>query len=176
MDINENNVPIVKVLLLFYLMIGNSLLQPLLSKQWKDMMENSRMTQHIIGLTTIIALIILLSDGHVGSVNILIYSLITYLWFLFSTKLDIHWNIIVVVLLLMAYLYENSLKFKELNATNDKVLTEEEKQSIKKNNHNKKMYFMIGVLLVTITGALLYANRKEVQYGGGYSTLNFLLY
>ena len=176
MDISGNNVPIVKVLLLFYLLVGNSMLQPLLSKQWKEMVEESRIIQHIIGLTTIIALIILLSDGHVSSVNILLYSLIAYVWFLFSTKLDIHWNIIVIVLLLMAYLYENSLKFKELNTTNDKILTEEEKKILQKDNCNRRMYFMIGILLVTIMGVLMYANKKEIQYGGGYSTLNFLLY
>ena len=174
MDISGNSVPIVKVLLLFYVLIGNSMLQPLLSKQWKKMVEESRVIQHIIGLTTIIALIILLSDGHVSSADILLYSLIAYIWFLFSTKLDIHWNIIVIVLLLMAYLYENTLKFKEINTFNDKILTEEEKKNIQKNNCNKRMYFMIGILLVTITGVLVYANKKEIQHGGGYNTLNFL--
>jgi Ca2+/Na+ antiporter len=152
------------------------MLQPLLSKQWKEMIDESRIIQHIIGLTTIIALIILLSDGHVGSVDILSYSLIAYVWFLLSTKLDIHWNIIVIVLLLVAYLYENSLKFKEINTSNDKILTEEEKKYLQKDNCYKRMYFMIGILMVTITGVLIYANKKEEQYGGGYSTLNFLLY
>jgi len=176
MDISGNNVPIVKVLLLFYLLIGNSMLQPLLSKQWKHMVEESRIIQHIIGLTTIIALIILLSDGYIDSVTILTYALITYLWFLFSTKLDIHWNIVVIILLLMAFLYENSLKYKELNTTNDKVLTKDEKEILHKNNCNNKMYIMIGILLVTITGVIMYENKKEIQYGGAYSTLNFLLY
>jgi hypothetical protein len=175
-DIGENNIPIVKVLLLFYLLIGNSSLQPLLSKQWKTMIEDSRIIQHIIGLTTVIVLMTMFSEGNVSNVNILIYSLITYLWFLFSTKLDIHWNIIVIVLLLVAFLYENSSNIKTAITEKDKILSEDEKQTIKKSTCEKKMYLMVGVLVVTIAGMLLYSNKKEVQYGGGYSTLNFLLY
>lgn len=175
-DINDNNIPIIKVLLFFYLLIGNSLLQPLLSKQWKEMVEKSRIIQHIIGLTTIIVLMTLLAGEQFNSVNILIYSLITYLWFLFSTKLDVHWNIIVIVLLLMAFLYENSLKSKENDILNDKILSEDEKDKIKKTGCEKKMFFMLGVLIVTMIGMFLYSNKKEIQHGGGYSTINFLFY
>ena len=170
------NISITKVLLIFYLLIGNSALQPLLSKQWKKMVEDNRLIQHIIGLTTIITLITLTSEGEMDNLNILMYSILGYMWFIFSTKLDIHWNIIVIVLLLLSFLYENSLKIKDNIIMNDKVLTEEEKNKIKKNNYNNKIYILLGITGVTLLGVYLYSDKKKVQYGGGYSLINFLLY
>jgi hypothetical protein len=172
---NDNSI-LLKVLLLFYALIGSSSLQPLLSKQWNGMIEKDRMTQHILGVTTIITLIILLSDGKLSNMAILGYTLFCYLWFLLSTKMDIHWNMMVVILLLVGYLYENSIRMRENKIDSDRVLTVEEKEKIKKNSNINRSYIVGGIMGVTITGLLLYSNKKEVQYGGGYSVVNFLLY
>ena len=184
-----NNTSMIKVLLLFYILIGNSLLEPLLSKQWKQMVKENRLIQHVIGLTTLIALTTFVSEGKMNNLNIIIYSLAGYLWFIFSTKMDIHWNIIVIILLLSAYMYENSLKVQANEILNDKVLKDEEKINIVKANDNKKIYISLTIIFITLIGMFLYSDRKEIQYGseygqigGGigsqnsYSLVKFLLY
>lgn len=174
MNILENSSSIIKVLLIFYLLIGNSALQPLLSKQWRNLVEDNRMVQHIIGFTTIVALVALV--GEYNNTQIIIYSLFGYIWFLFSTKMDIHWNVIVIVLLLLAYLYDNSNKMKNTEIELDKVLTHEEKMRIKKQNNSNMIYVLLGIFGLTILGMFMYSNKKEVQYGGSYGLVNFLLY
>jgi hypothetical protein len=171
-----NNSAIIKILLIFYLLIGNSALHPLLSKQWNKMLENNRLIQHLIGFITMITLVTLMGEGKMDNFTILTYSAIGYLWFIFSTKLDIHWNVIVMILLVIAYLYENSLLIKENESKSDKVLNDEEKNFIKQKNCSRRTYILLGILGVTLLGVFLYSHKKEVQYGGGYSMLNFLLY
>jgi hypothetical protein len=175
-EYNSNSTNIIKVLLFFYILVGNSLLEPLLSKQWKESVQNSRILKHLIGLTTIFALMILVSDGHMTTVNIILYSLLAYTWFIFSTKMDIHWNIIVVFALLGAYMYDNSVNFKLNNIKNDHVLTISEKSQIINDNNTQKYFIIVGIIILTFIGTFMYSDRKTVQYGGGYSLINFLLY
>jgi uncharacterized membrane protein len=173
---SENDSIVLKILLVFYILVGSSLMQPLLSKQWVALVEDNRIIQHIIGIVTLIALVTLLSEGKLDNITILMYSLMGYLWFIFSTKLDVHWNIMIMILLVVAYLYENSTKQKNKLIDSDKILTEEEKNKIKSKNSTYSNAFIVCIMLVTVFGAVMYSNKKEVQYGGGYSLINFLLY
>ena len=178
MDIsNENNPDILlKVLVVFYIIIGSSLIQPLLSKQLRHLVDNNRILQHIIGFTTLIALTVLLSEGKLDNNMIIIYSLIGYIWFIFSTKLDIHLNLIIMILLFVAYICYNSIQTLNSNIIFDKNLTNEEKNKIIKENSRMTLCAIIFILLSTILGVTLYSNKKEVQYGGGYDIVKLLLY
>lgn len=174
---NENNPSILlKVLVAFYVLVGSSLIQPLLSKQWITMIENNRLIQHVIGITTLIALTTLLSNGTLNNLAIIIYSIVGYLWFVFSTKLDIHWNIIIMILVISAFMCYNQSQRSNLMVNLDKNLSDDEKKIILEKNNLNTLYAMLGILFVTIFGVTMYSNKKEVQYGGGYSIVNFLLY
>lgn len=174
-DDNNPNV-LLKVLVVFYILIGSSLIQPLLSKQWRKLVENDRIIQHVIGITTLIALTTLLSEGKLDNMTIIIYSIMGYMWFIFSTKLDVHWNIVIMVLLVIAFMYYNTLEHKNSLVYLDKNLTLEEKQKITEKNSLNTIFIMFGIFLVTVIGVMFYSNKKEVQYGGGYDIINFLLY
>jgi hypothetical protein len=176
METNINNSAIIKIMLVFYLLMGNSSSRSLLSKQWNNMIENNRLIQHLIGFITMITLMTLIGEGQMNNLTILIYSAVGYLWFLFSTKLDIHWNVMVMILLVAAYLYENSILIKEKELNIDNVLTENEKNNIITQNCSYRTYILLGILGVTLTGVVLYSQKKEVQYGGGYDMFRFLLY
>ena len=159
----ENHIPIMKVLLVFYLLLGNSLLQPLLSKQWTEMIHDNRLIQHIIGFTTIITLLLIFSNGKISNQNVLVYALLTYLWFIFSTKLDLQWNIMIIILLIMAYLYENSQYHKQSDISTDKVLSDGEKVVLTRKIDKHRMYLTVGILIVTVVGVLIYANEKKLK-------------
>lgn len=117
----------------------------------------------------------------IGGINntyrAVIYSLIGYIWFILTTKLDVHWNVIIILLLLFGFLYESKLNEKERNIMSDSNLTEEEKQKIINNNFQYRMYFILAALLTTIIGSLLYLNKKVGQYGGGkFDLITYLFY
>jgi small-conductance mechanosensitive channel len=165
-----------KILLIFYLLASSSSLFPLLSKQWKNELEENRVAQHILGITTILALTILVSNGRFSVQRIFMYTLIGYMWFILSTKLDLQWNIIVMILLVGFLLYQDSNKHKDLKNEDDKNLSNGEKNQIQKKNKQSYIFIIVAIILISMGGTLLYSNKKEGQYGGGYSLTNFLLY
>lgn len=171
-----NNTQMIKILLIFYLLVGNGSLESLLSKDWRNMINENRLIKHLVGLVTMITLASLFMEGTMDNLSIFIYSVIGYTWFVFSTKLDVHWNVIIILLLFSAYMYENSLKLQDSFIDKDKIMTIEEKDKKKNYIIKKRNYIFIGIFSITIFGMILYSKEKKVQYGGGYSLVNFLLY
>lgn len=175
------NMPLTRILLLFYMLIGTSLLQPLLSKQWISTIKNDRIIQHIIGFTTILTLAILVCGGdenyeETNISNLIMYSIIAYIWFLFLTKMDIHFNIMIIVLLLGNYMYDNHIKAKNKKILKDNILSEDIKNHLLTQNHESGNYAMFSIMALIVGGMFMYSEKKEVQHGGGYSFVNFLLY
>jgi len=76
----------------------------------------------------------------------------------------------------MAFMYYNSLQQSNKLIYSDKNLTLDEKQKITQKNSTNTLFVMFGIFVITIIGVTLYSNKKEVQYGGGYDIVNFLLY
>lgn len=173
---NNYNMSLGKIMLIFYVLTSGSALFPLLSKQWKRNLENDRIAQHILGIMTMLALVILVSDGKFSIQRILSYTAIGYMWFILSTKLDLQWNIMIMGSLITFCLYQNIIKNKNDKIKIDKYLKDEDKEKIEKDEKWKYIYIMIAIILFTLGGTVLYSNKKEGQYGGGYSLMNFLLY
>lgn len=172
----EQNVSMIKILLIFYLLIGSSLTQPLLNKQWIKIVDENRLIKHIVGLITMIILVSLCSNNDMSVFNILLYSLIGYTWFIFSTKINIQINIVIILLILFAYFYERNVSNKIHLIENDKVLDKQQKNILIYDHQKKKSYIFIGLFICTLAGMSIYSHKKEIQYGGGYSLANFLLY
>jgi hypothetical protein len=171
-----SDLSITKIILLFYMLLGNSLLQPLLSKQWVETVNNDRMIQHIIGMTTMLTLSILVAGENENYENIVAYAFVGYVWFLFSTKIDIHFNVILVILLLANYMYDYHLSKQNKLILNDKILSDESKEKIIKCNNLTSNYIMFSIMGLVVVGMFMYSEKKEIQYGGGYNIVNFLLY
>lgn len=174
---NTNSISITKIILLFYVLLNTSLLQPLLSKQWTKTVKNNRLIQHIIGFTTILTISTLIAGENEEYSNLILYTVLGYLWFIFSTKMDIHLNIIIVILLLANYMYGNYLSNENKKIKNDNILTREEKDFLINKNLQKDTYIMFILMACIVGGMFIYSNKKEIQYGGGkYNFVNFLLY
>lgn len=172
----NNEFSLGKIILMFYILISSAGLFPLLSKQWKETLENDRIAQHILGILTILSLTILVSDGKFSIQRIFIYTILGYLLFVFSTKMDLHFIIITIILLISFYLYQNTIQNQNNKIMEDQNLTQNEKEKIQKNKKNYYIYIAGTLLFFICTGTMLYSNKKEIQYGGGYSLVNYLLY
>lgn len=165
-----------KIMLLFYIFTTSSALFPLLSKQLKNLLENDRIAQHTVGVTTLLSIIILLSNGELSINKTVIYSLLGYILFVLSTKMDIQFVIIIISSLVMLSLYQNTIQNENNLLLKDDNLTNEEKKNIIKDKEKKIFLYLIGILITIIIGTTLYSNKKEGQYGGGYDLMNFLIY
>lgn len=174
-DINTSQTSIAKVLLIFYVLVASNYTDNLMAKQMKEYINNNRIVQHIIGFLAMIILVTLVG-GIVDTRSAIVYSLVAYLWFIFSTKLDIHWNVIIILLLFVGYMYENSMQVREKEVMDDPILSIEEKDELIENFNKYKTWIVGTVILVTIVGTLMYSQKKHEQYGGGYDAFAYLLY
>jgi hypothetical protein len=168
-----------KVLLAFYLLIASQHTN-LMGKQLTNYIENNRMAQHVIAFTLLLVLINIV--GEVQEIELMIlYTSICYLWFIFSTKLDIQWNVLILLLLLLGYFYESKSNYSISGLFNDQVLTVNDKsQNIQKHKLTRSV-IALGLITITLMGTFLYANNNENQNGGGLnpnnpSIVNFLFY
>jgi len=172
---HESGISLVKLLLIYYL-INITTGSPLLSKRLTEFIDENRLVKHLIGFITVIVLITLLQTENISNSEIFVYAFLCYSWFILATKLNIHLNLILVLCLLMGYMYENMIRNKDIDVLVDKVLTDEEKTKIVQTNETLKKYVMWGLVALTTVGVYFYSEKKEVQYGGGYDLVTFLLY
>lgn len=184
MKISHNNIPIAKSLLVFYLLLcGINPQSSLLSKDMTDIIANNRMIQHVVGFLTLVTLmIIFLGETTLHVVDIISYSLIAYLIFILSTKSNIYINIAIVVALFGVFVYETYLNGVENDTKNDTVLSNSEKQILVDKIYYKKMFMIIGIVVLTLSGVYIWSSNStqsqtgQTQIGGvgAYTTFDFL--
>ena len=182
---NENNgnngnngdqyTALVRVSLLFYLVIANNFTENLFSKQLKTFFQENRYAQHLIAF--IMMLVFIMMFGGVKKIEQgIFYAIILYFWFIFTTKLDVQWNLIIIFLLLFGFIYESKLNEKEVQIDDDESLSNKEKDSLNSSNRLNKFYVLMSILLITVIGSSLYIKKQEVQHGGGFDLMKFLFF
>lgn len=171
-----DNGSIAKVLLLFYVIIASGYTQDLMGKQLRTYLSQNRIAQHIIAFIMMLVLIMI-----VGGVTDLrkagVYTIIGYLWFIVTTKLDIQWNFIIILALLAIFFYENNIDKNEVVVINDENLSSKEIAVIQNNNEYNKTTVVICIITITVIGSLLYLLKKNDQYGSGdFDIVKFVFY
>jgi len=176
MDINFS---IGRIILLTYVILASSYCTNLFSHGLKEAIENNRMAQHLILLILIMTIMTIFGNPLGVKItkneqgNMILMSLLVYVWFIMTTKLDLTWNISILIILTMYFIYE-SQKVSDYNVMlkDDNLAIEKKKELLDSFNYMQS-YLMIAIFGITLTGTFLYANEKQGQYGGGFSYFNF---
>lgn len=169
----RSSISMSKAVLLLYLIISNNYTDNLLSGQLREFIKNNRYAQHFIGYITMLVIINVLggvSDPQMAA----LYSLIGYLWFIFTTKLDLSWNLLIIGVMVIALLYENTMMDKEIQSRDDQALEESDKKKIRNRHNRVKTLIIISILVITVIGTALYFNKKQVQYGGNFDSMKYV--
>ena len=175
----ELNLSIGKVLLLTYIIIASSYCSNLFSNSFKKAIESNRFIQHIILILLIMSLMLLfgnpfsvnISTSH--TLNIVILTLLIYVWFILTTKLDLSWNIGIIILLVIYFLYESNstidlnMQLKDININIDT------KSNLVQTYLYNNNIILLSIFGITLLGTLFYSNEKQIQYGGGFNLINF---
>ena len=175
----ESNLSIGKILLLTYIIIASSYCSNLFSNGLKKAIETNRYVQHIILILLIMTLMILfgnpfgvqLSSSH--TFNIVIITLLIYVWFILTTKLDLSWNIGIIILLAIYFLYESKISNDINLQLKDSLINSETKTNIVNTFIKTNNYVLTGIFGITVIGTLFYTSEKNVQHGGGFNPINF---
>lgn len=169
----QSSVSLSKVVLLFYLLIANNYTNNLMSHQLRDFMNENRYAQHFIGYVTMLVLISMVG-GVTDPTLAATYSLIAYLWFIFTTKLDLSWNLLIIGIMVLFLLYENRMLDKEVRSESDQALEEQDKERIKSKHNRLKALVVIAILIVTVIGTSFYMDKQIVQHGGNFDGLTYV--
>ena len=97
--------------------------------------------------------------------NVLIMTLLIYTWFILTTKLDLSWNIAVMIMLVIYFFYENKKGNDYKNINNDKNLSNESKNELHNILINTQKSLLLGIFGITLTGTFIYGIEKYNQYG-----------
>ncbi len=165
----------VKLFVLYNLFVMSKFNSPLLSKQLKNMLDESRIAQHIVSFIFIFVLIQAFTETN-DVYNIFNKSVLIYVGFVLSQKLDLQWYVMFMAMLLLYTLYENFLEEKEKNLKTDNVLDIDTREQLLKESENKKKIITSAMFGLMLIGVIIYADRKQDQYGGGYNMTNFFFY
>lgn len=172
-----------RIILLTYIIIASNYCTNLFSHGLKEAIENNRIVQHIILLILIMTLLLTFGDTNNminitnnNQFNIIIMSFIVYAWFVLTTKLDVGYNVGILIILTIYFLYENKKTMEYEIVLKDKNLTQNKKQELINTYNNIQKYLLLTIFGITITGTLLYVNEKQIQYGGGFSLYRFFFY
>ena len=165
----------IKFLLALYLVQLTSLTNNTLGKQLKEYVYSNRIIQHIINVVFLIVLISMLDDQR-SLTNITISSLVLYVIYIFTTKLDLQYNLLILAFALFYYFYQREVNKQIKRISNDNEIDSSLKNMLISVDLNKEMIFGAGLLLVLSYFVYTYASRKSMQYGGGFSYSKFLMY
>lgn len=168
-----NKVSLIKPILLFYLLVASNFTKYLHSYQLDHFFKTSRYAQHILGFITM--LVVFIETGQVkNTFNAVKYSALAYLWFIFTTKLDLHWNLTVLGLMTAGFLYENWMDDKISASKKDSSLEKKNIKSIKTEHRKIKRLMLLSILFVTIIGTVSYAVKKGGQLGQAFDPDRFV--
>lgn len=173
--IKKFDVSLLNILLLYYLIQANNK-SDLLGHQFKEYLENNRIAEHLIAFLLLFVLIIII--GKVNDIKIgLSYSMLAYLWFILSTKLELQFNIMILLILVFGFIYENRLINVKNEIENNENFTQDDLDKINGNFELSRRIIFSFLLVVTFFGVYFYTNKKMVQYGGGdFNIVKFLFY
>jgi len=112
-----------------------------------------------------------ISSSH--TINIVTITLLIYVWFILTTKLDLAWNIAIIILLAIYFLFESKYTVDLGIQLKDQLTTNETKSELVKTFVSANNIVLVGIFGVTLIGTLFYTSEKQVQYGGGFNLVNF---
>ena len=179
MDINFS---VGRIILLTWVILASQYCSNLFSHGLKEAIESNRMVQHLILIILIMTLMIIFGNPlgvqitNSQQFNIIIMSLLVYVWFILTTKLDLSWNIGILIILTIYFLYESKKISEYKIILEDPNLTDVKKKELFDSFNNLQSVLLLTIFGTTVVGSFLYANEKKVQYGGGFNMYKFFFY
>ena len=172
MNINLNISP-VKILMLFYLLIMSNLITSKLNKHIIEYINNNKLFQHLLIIITILVLLCLIYND-MNIYDMIIYTFIIYFVFILSTKLN--QNVMYIsLLILFVFFIKEYYNNKQINIIiMDKNIDGNKKEILIKKREKENFTLNVIYGLVVIGGALLYDDKKYLQYKNDYSLRKFI--
>lgn len=178
----ETSYSLGRILLLTYLITLSPYSANLFSNSLKTKLEESRIMQHLILLVLIVVLLIMFGNPINYEVskneilNTVVIGFFVYIFFILTTKLNYKYNVAIMIILVIYFLYESYKLNEYKNVINDVNLNDDEKNKIINSYDNINNYMFAGIFGITLFGSIMYYFEKQdkiIQTGGGINNFTF---
>ena len=159
-----------RVLLLTYLILMAPTCTNLFSNSLKDLIHTNRFAQHLILLLLIITLVLMFGSplgtdiSKNETLNGIIVGLLVYVFFILSTKLNYIYNIAIIIILTLYFLFESQKITDYKNILDDKILDDDKKVKIFEKFDTIQNYMLVGIFGITIVGTMFYLFEKKEKF------------
>jgi hypothetical protein len=155
-------------LFIIYLLISCNFLAQLFGCKLQTLLNNNMYVKHLFGFLTMLFCIILVDSSIQKEFKYFegfVYAIIFYIWFWSTTKTDIKFTIVIIIIFMIIYLIQ----------LNKNSLTES-KEDIKQKKYlaNSQFFLAIISLLLTIFGVGFYVQNKQNEYKEKWSIKKFI--
>lgn len=143
-----------------YLIISNNYLAQSFSCQTQHMLNKSMFVKHIVGYMTLLFFVVLSGGNNSASTNLL-YSLLIYIVFWFSTRISFEYFVVFIILTALLYiihLFQN----ENDDPTNMRLKI-------------TKDILQVSIFVVLIIGFIFYYIEKKLEYKKKFSITKFIL-
>jgi hypothetical protein len=168
MNINSD-ISIIKILMLLILIKVISMDNSNLS----NVIKNNMIAKHI---TLIITINVILSTiyKNISLNQMIFYSIIIYIVYLLSIKIDKKYVLIYGLLLTVLYFIDHYNREKINLIKQDKNIDSNKKDDIIRNINKKNNILLLSYILLILGTSIMYDDKQFEQHGGQYSILNYI--
>ena len=171
MNINLDISPIKILMILFLLMLSNGSL--IKHNNLSYMIENNNLLKHVTIIITITVIISLLYSG-IPLIELIFYSVIIYIIYILSLKIDKKYVVLFGILLVVIYFVDYYNRHNINMIKSDTNVAHNKKEKMIEEINKKNMYIFSAFVIIILFGSLKYDSKKNLQYGDNYSLLKFL--
>jgi len=168
MNINSD-ISIIKILMLLILIKVISMDNSNLS----NVIKNNMIAKHITLIITINVLLSIIYKN-ISLNQMIFYSIIIYIIYLLSIKIDKKYVLIYGLLLTVLYFIDHYNREKINLIKQDKNIDYKKKEDIIRNINKKNNILLISYILLILGTSIMYDDKQFEQHGGNYSILNYI--
>ena len=154
--------------MVFYLLIVANFLAPLFNCRLQDVLVNNMILKHMFAFLTLFFFVVFVEPEHSDKTFTyqIVMALGLYVWFVFTTKMEIHAFAIFILVLFSLYMFNIYFDRNSKHLENDK-------KEIVKENINR--YGLILGVLITMIGFASYVGQKKIEFGSRFTWTDFFL-
>jgi len=160
------------LILSIYILISSNILLGLLSCRMRKLIVNSMVIKHCVGIFLFFVLNVI-TDSDVENkdiVYIIGLTLITYIWFVLTTKMPLGMSLVVIGLIITIFALKTYNKYYSLSIENDL-----EKEKCFKTIEQLQNILAIFTFILTIIGVFMYYNEKIKKYREKFKLFDFVI-
>lgn len=155
-----------KSIFVLYLIISGNFLANLFGCRTQEALGNNMFLKHLLGFMTMYFFVVLVDSNSKLSDSPqtqLLYTMLFYIIFIMTTRMDYKWWIVFIIGLSLIYILEVYKGHKKTK----------EEDSKKYEEYQRYLTYFIG--LVILIGFIIYYGRKKLEYSENFDHLTFLL-